>query len=116
MIYGYLTLMLSSIASAAASVFLKLAADLSPDSARLFQFLGGTGLKVVAVGCYGIGFIFYSISLKSIQLQVAYPIMVGLTILLLFAYGFLMSQSVSSISVLGAALVCAGIFIISFKS
>ncbi|MDN7931014.1 hypothetical protein [Burkholderia metallica] len=115
MMYGYLTLVLSSIASAAASVFLKLAADLSPDSARFLQFLGGTGLKVVAIGCYGIGFIFYSISLKSIQLQVAYPVMVGLTILLLFAYGMMLSQSVSMASMLGAAFVCLGIFIISFK-
>ncbi|KVD48538.1 hypothetical protein WS61_06860 [Burkholderia sp. ABCPW 11] len=115
MIYGYLTLMLSSIASAAASVLLKLAADLSPDSARLFQILGGMGLKVVAVGCYGIGFIFYSMSLKSIQLQVAYPVMVGMTILLLFAYGFVMSQLVSPMSILGAVFVCVGIFIISLK-
>ncbi|HEF4725980.1 ligand-binding protein SH3 [Burkholderia multivorans] len=115
MIYGYLTLMLSSIASAAASVLLKSAADLSPDSARLLQLLGGTGMKLAAVGCYGIGFIFYSLSLKSIQLQVAYPIMVGLTILLLFAYGFVFSQPISTASVVGAGLVCAGIFLISIK-
>ncbi|MBU9572352.1 hypothetical protein [Burkholderia multivorans] len=115
MIYGYFALMLSSIASAAASVLLKLAADLSPDSARLLQLLGGTGLKVAAVGCYGVGFVFYSMSLKSIQLQVAYPIMVGLTILLLFFYGLLFSQQVSAMSMLGAAFVCIGIFIISIK-
>jgi small multidrug resistance pump len=107
--------MLSSIASAAASVLLKLAADLSPDSARILQALGGAGLKVGAVGCYGIGFIFYSISLKWLQLQVAYPIMVGLTILLLFAYGFALAQPVSPMSVLGAVFVCVGIFIISFR-
>lgn len=115
MVYGYLTLLLSSIASAAASVLLKLAADLSPDSARILQLLGGVGLKIGAVGCYGIGFIFYSISLKWLQLQVAYPIMVGLTILLLFAYGFALAQSVSPMSVLGAIFVCIGVFIISFR-
>ncbi|KVQ79064.1 hypothetical protein WK07_14675 [Burkholderia multivorans] len=115
MIYGYLTLMLSSIASAGASVLLKSAADLSPDSAPLYQLLGSAGLKVLAVGCYGVGFIFYSISLKSIQLQVAYPVMVGLTILLLFVYGFLFSQSISVLSVLGAMFVCVGIFLISIK-
>ncbi|MBU9249738.1 hypothetical protein KTD14_09785 [Burkholderia multivorans] len=115
MIYGYLALVMSSVASAAASVFLKLAADLSPDSARLLQALGGAGLKVVAVGCYGVGFIFYSMSLKSIQLQTAYPVMVGLTILLLFLYGFAVSYSISPTSLLGALFICAGIFIISFK-
>ncbi|WP_175796561.1 hypothetical protein [Burkholderia anthina] len=115
MIYGYLALVFSSIASAAASVLLKLAADLPPDSARFLQLLGGTGLKAVAVLCYGVGFVFYSLSLKSIQLQIAYPIMVGVTILLLFVYGVVLSQSVSMTSMLGAAFVCLGIFIMSVK-
>ncbi|CAM4211746.1 hypothetical protein [Bordetella muralis] len=113
--YGYLMLFLSSIASAAASVLLKLAADMSGEDARILLLNGKTGLKAVALGCYGAGFVFYSISLKSIPLQTAYPIMVGATILLLFIYGLVLSQPLSSTSIMGAVFVCFGIFLLSAK-
>ena len=115
MSYSYLALLFSSISSAAASIFLKLATDISAESAWIFQVIGVTGLRIVAIACYGIGFVFYSVSLKSISLQAAYPIMVGTTILLLFVYRFVLSQSITITSIAGAVLICLGIFLLSLK-
>ncbi|MGI6253228.1 MAG: hypothetical protein GX843_01860 [Synergistaceae bacterium] len=71
---------------------------------------------VAGVGCFGISFIFLSAALTRTDLSLAYPLMAGLVFLLVLAVSALFfSEPVSLWRVGGAALILAGIWIISVK-
>ncbi len=71
---------------------------------------------VAGVGCFGISFLFLSASLSRTDLTIAYPLMAGLVFLMVFAVSALFfSESISSWRIGGAALILAGIWIISVK-
>jgi len=112
---GYVSLLLSSIFSALASVLLKLS-TVSNEDVGLFILNKNLSLKLMAIGAYGLGFLCYAWSLKYIELQAAYPIMVAITILLLFFYGYLMEKTISPVSILGAGFIVIGIGLVFIKA
>jgi len=112
---GYISLLLSSFFSALASVLLKLSA-VAAGNAGFFSLDKSTSLKLMAIGAYGLGFLCYAWCLKYMELQVAYPIMVAMTILLLFFYGFYMERAISPVSLLGAGLIVLGIGLVLVKA
>ncbi|WP_460548240.1 DMT family transporter [Comamonas piscis] len=71
-------------------------------------------LYVFAVFFYGLGFVFYALSLKKLDLSIAYPLMVSVTIIGISAYGILLNGELMTVSKLaGGLLLIIGIFLIN---
>ena len=111
---AYLMLFLSGSCSALASVLLRIAARMGTTNVAGLGDLASTPnlLRLGAIFAYGAGFVLYAVALKRVELNVAYPLMVGIAILEIFAYGLLGGEVVSMRSVLGALLLMGGIVLI----
>jgi small multidrug resistance pump len=101
-----LFLLSSGALSALASILLRVAGRSTENFSQLTLALIDRPmlLRVGALGAYAGGFVCYSIALKKIELSVAYPLMVGVTIALILAFGVLNSDGVTIRTVMGAAL------------
>lgn len=110
---SFLFLFFSGTFSALASILLRVAGQM-PSSVMSLAALTSTPnlLRFGAVFAYGAGFVLYALALKRIELNIAYPLMVGIAILEIFGYGLLGGEAVSIRSVLGATLIMTGIFLI----
>jgi small multidrug resistance pump len=106
---AYLLLALSGTCSAVASLLLKIAG--SP-AAALPLLIGPLGVRACAVGFYGMGFVMYAWSLKTLPLTTAYPVMVAVTITEVFLFGMLGGERIWYGNLLGAALIAAGVALI----
>lgn len=110
---AYLWLILSGACSVAASVALKAAGEASAHAATpplLTQALPYAG----AIGAYGLGFGFYALALRQLDLTLAYPLMVAFAIAGVFVYGLLSgSETISAMRMAGAAFIAIGVFLIS---
>jgi len=111
---AYLMLFLSGSCSALASILLRIAGRMSVAGLSGFVDLVSTPnlLRMGAICAYGAGFVFYAVALKKVELNIAYPLMVGIAILEIFAYGLLGGEAVSMRSVLGALLLMGGIVLL----
>jgi len=107
---AYLWLILSGACSVAASVALK-AAGAGPAQATLTaQALP----YLAAVGAYGLGFGFYALALRQLDLTLAYPLMVAFAIAGVFVYGLVSgAESISAMRMAGAAFIAVGVFLMS---
>lgn len=101
-----LFLLLSGTFSASASILLRVAGRSSENFSQLALVLFDRPmlLRAGALCAYAAGFICYAIALKKIELSVAYPLMVGVTIFEIFAFGIFNSEAVTLKTVAGAAL------------
>lgn len=112
---AYIFLIISSAFSIAASVSLKMAA-LSNKSSELLnnKFTDQLLCYLCAVVFYGLGFVFYALSLKKLDLSLAYPLMVGVSIFGIFIYGLALGNELMTFSRLtGGVLLIIGIFLIN---
>ena len=104
--------------SALASILLRVAATINaaPAPGALVSLAtlssGPVLMRIGAIGAYGAGFVLYAIALRRVELSVAYPLMVCVTILELFGYGLFASEAVTVKATAGAALLAAGIYLI----
>jgi quaternary ammonium compound-resistance protein SugE len=110
---AYLWLILSAACSVAASVALKMAgtgAGQAPAPSMLSQAAPYLG----AIGAYGLGFGFYALALRHLDLTLAYPLMVAFAIAGVFAYGLLSgTEAITAMRAAGAAFIAVGVFLIS---
>jgi small multidrug resistance pump len=99
-----LFLLLSGTFSAIASILLRIAGRSPEDFSRLTIALIDRPMlfRLGALCAYAIGFICYAVSLKRIELSIAYPLMVGITILEIFAFGYFTNEAVTFRSMAGA--------------
>lgn len=108
---AYLFLFLAGACSVAASIALKIAG--TSRGMPLFGVPGGA-TYVLAIASYGAGFGFYALSLRRLDLTLAYPLMVAISILGIFAYGaFSGAEELGAYRLAGAALIALGIFLLS---
>jgi small multidrug resistance pump len=104
--------------SAAASILLRLAAQMnveiiSAGALSLSTLMNAsTALRIGAIASYGVGFLMYAIALKRIDLSAAYPMMVGMTILVLLIYGVFAGEAITLKGLAGAAMVVFGVALI----
>ncbi len=108
---AYLWLIFSGACSVAASVALKAAgagsAQAAPLTAQALPYLA-------AVGAYGLGFGFYALALRQLDLTLAYPLMVACAIAGVFLYGLVSgTETITAMRVAGAAFIAVGVFLIS---
>jgi small multidrug resistance pump len=70
--------------------------------------------RMAAIGAYGAGFALYAIALKRVELSVAYPLMVGITILEILLFGVVSGEALSLRTVAGAALLLFSVMLLYF--
>jgi multidrug transporter EmrE-like cation transporter len=102
----FLILMLFTVAlNAVAQTLLKLGAGQNPLNIYLF---GG-------LAAYGLSTVFYILVLGKFNLSVAYPVVIGLTVLATTISGvMILSEKVSSVGWIGVGLMISGILAIAF--
>lgn len=110
---AYLWLILSGVCSVVASVALKAAGSAAahgPTPSLLTQALPYAG----AIGAYGLGFGFYALALRQLDLTLAYPLMVACAIAGVFVYGLLSgTETITAMRMAGAAFIAVGVFLVS---
>ncbi|HYG45727.1 MAG TPA: SMR family transporter [Bordetella sp.] len=107
----YFFLVLASACGVAASVALKVGGASGFMRQAGLAACAPYGLAVVA---YGGGFVFYALALRQLDLTLAYPLMVALSMAGLLAYGVLVGhEPVGALRAAGALLIGAGIFLVS---
>lgn len=106
---AYLLLAISGTCSALASIALKLAGN----PAHTLTLLAGPMLiRGGAVGAYGVGFVLYAWSLKTVPLTTAYPLMVAVTMGEVFLFGLVAGEALWWGNALGALLIAAGVALV----
>jgi len=108
---AYLLLTFASGCSVLASIALKVAGSTDVEPRSGFMVMAP---YVVAVVFYCAGFACYALALRNLDLTLAYPLMVALSILGIFLYGILgAGETISAFRLVGALLIGIGIFFIS---
>ncbi|SEA82356.1 DMT family transporter [Paraburkholderia sartisoli] len=103
-------LLLSGTCSATASVLLRIAGKSTDDFSHLSAlFNQAMLLRVGALGAYGLGFIFYAIALKKIELSIAYPLMVGVTVFEIFIFALVSNEALTFRTLTGAGFLLVGV-------
>jgi small multidrug resistance pump len=104
-------LLISGSCSAVASILLRLAGQAGGIPAMLAQ-APPMVLRVAALGAYGVGFLLYAVALKRVELSIAYPVMVAVTVIELFVFSAWSGDTMSIRTASGAALLVAGVWLI----
>lgn len=113
MVLSYVFLLLSGTCSAAASIFLRIAGqDVVAQSMKIVGLPQPLLLRLLAIGAYGLGFLLYAASLKKLELGVAYPAMVTITLLELFVYNTI-AGGITMRMALGALFLVFGLFLLA---
>ena len=105
---AFLFALISSPCAATASVVLRL------DGTGAFPIqlpYSNILLKVLALGAYGVGFLFYALALRVTEVRIAYPVMVSMTVVQLFIWSAIFESTPDIKGVLGIALILTGIFL-----
>jgi small multidrug resistance pump len=110
----FIFLLLSGTFSALASILLRLAGQVVLHSDGLLFGISARPLlyRLAALGAYGAGFAFYALALKRIELTVAYPLMVAVTILEILVFGIVSGEAISLRTVAGAGLLLASVLLL----
>lgn len=111
--YSFIPLIASGLCSSVASIFLRLAGTqkVQPD----FWLFGPTGLRLAAVGAYGVGFVLYAVALRRLPVNVAYPFMVAVTVISLAIYGGFVEHSVQARQLAGGIAIIFGVWLLVWK-
>ncbi len=73
-------------------------------------------ILLIGLFCFGLNIIFYTISLSKINLTIAYPILVGGSVIIISLFSFLyLKESINLYQILGIIFVIAGISLLSVK-
>lgn len=109
-----LLLLISGSCSALASILLRLASQYAFAGGNLVALLTARPnlMRASALGAYGVGFLLYALALKRIELSVAYPVMVAVTVVELFLFSLWSGDGLSMKTVSGAALLVAGVWLL----
>jgi len=117
-------LFLSGTCSAIASILLRLAGRMAAGAISVDGTVAGIGalfdslmtrpmlFRLFAMGAYVAGFLFYALALRKIELSIAYPLMVGVTLLEIFVFGVVSGESLTLRTFAGAGLLLAGILLL----
>jgi quaternary ammonium compound-resistance protein SugE len=109
LLIGCLWCALAAVASASATLLIKLAGDGSGGWTLVrLGYLGG------ACATYGVGFVCYALALQKMQISLAYPVMTAITLTLVTLLGYLVLQeALTPVKLTGLALIAAGAFALS---
>lgn len=102
---GYLWSVLAALASAGASLLIKLASGDNDWTPTRMAYLSG------ACATYALGFICYTMALRKLPMTLAYPVMTATTIALVTLLGIcVLKETLSVMQLTGLVLISAGVF------
>ncbi len=103
---GYLWCALAALASALATLLIKVSGQQGSDWNLLrLAWLGGAGFT------YVLGFVCYSLALQKLEISLAYPVMTGIAMAMVAALGFaFLHEPMSWSKGVGMLLIAAGAF------
>lgn len=106
-----IALIASGMLSGLASALLRLAAlrATAPSAGEWVPLM----LRMAAMGSYGIGFVLYALALRKASLGLAYPLMVGVSILVVLVFTALHEQALRPTQIAGAAAILMGIWLVT---
>jgi small multidrug resistance pump len=111
----FFLLLLSGTCSALASILLRVAGQVIAVRSDVL-ILGFADrpllLRLAAIVAYAAGFAFYALALKRVELSVAYPLMVAVTILEILLFGFVSGEAMSVRTIASAALLLASVMLL----
>ena len=108
-VVGYAWCVLAAAASALATLLIKLSQQTG--SGWTLARLGWLG---AACAAYGVGFVCYAIALQKLQMSLAYPVMVAITMVLVAIAGYFALQEALTVSKLaGMLLIALGAFVLA---
>jgi small multidrug resistance pump len=92
-----------------AGVFLRIAAELD-----LAQSAGTTSralmLRALALASYACGFVLFAVALRNVTLPIAYPVMVAVSMLVVFGFAGARGEAMTAVNICGALLIMAGVW------
>lgn len=109
---AYIFLLFSGSFSALASILLRIAGQMAAPASSVVFATPSMTLRAAAVAAYGAGFVLYALALKRMELNIAYPLMVGVTILEIFIFGLVSGEAASLKTMSGALFLMAGIYLL----
>jgi multidrug transporter EmrE-like cation transporter len=111
---SYITLLLSGSCSALASILLRLAGKMPAENGVLLLSFATRPLlyRFGAICAYGAGFVLYAIALKRVELSIAYPLMVAVTILEITLFGVALGEGASLRTLTGVALLLVSVLLL----
>ncbi|GHD67418.1 DMT family transporter [Jeongeupia chitinilytica] len=114
MLMPYFWLLLSSFFGVVASIALKLAAVAnSPYGPSLFA-TERIPYYIAAISAYGAGFFFYAVALRNLDLSIAYPLMVAISIIGVVIYGvFFGGEAIGAARYIGVIFIAVGIVLLN---
>ncbi|SAK79767.1 ligand-binding protein SH3 [Caballeronia ptereochthonis] len=106
---------LSGTCSALASLLLRFAGRLpvAPNDLLIAGFAAKPlALRLAAIGAYGAGFAFYALALKQLELSIAYPMMVAITLVEILLFDAALGGGLSLRTATGAMLLLASVIVL----
>lgn len=103
---GYLWCALAALASAVATLLIKLSGQAGAGWTIVrLSYLGG------ACGAYALGFVCYSLALQKLQISLAYPIMTAMAMAMIAVLGYAaLNEPMTPAKIVGMLLIVAGAF------
>lgn len=101
---GFLWCALAALASATATLLIKLSSQQGADwNVVRLAYLGGAGAT------YALGFVFYSVALQKLDMSLAYPVMTGVAMAAVAVFGIaILGESFTASKMVGMLLIVAG--------
>lgn len=112
--FGWMMLILAALSNVGGSIAMKYFHQTKLDVA-LEDMAHNPNLKYLAIAllCYASSFIAYVFVVKVIPISIAYPLITGLTILMLLAVArLLLGENLSGSMIIGSAFIIVGVFLI----
>ncbi len=116
---AYIYLIIAFCLNASANIILKIDAGrvhetrFLPEEFSLrgiLNFLLDKGLFLLGIFLFALNLCFYYVSLRSMPLSLAYPIMVAMSVLIINSYAnFFLGESISFVQVIGYCAIIAGV-------
>jgi multidrug transporter EmrE-like cation transporter len=115
---SYIFLVIAFLLNSLANVLLKKQSSLEIDTTSgLINTFWGARIGLVGLIAFGLNAVFYFLALKNIKLNVAYPVMVGTTfVLVAIGSKIWFSERFTSVQLLGYALVMLGVLLVVVNS
>lgn len=105
----FIFIVLASIANALASIFLVLNTDTSASHSSISV----TRYFLLAIAFFGVNFLLYSKALEKIDVSVAYPLLVVISIAIIYAFSiYYYDKQVSYLQIFGSVLIAAGLYLV----
>lgn len=114
----WILLLLTIVLTAVANILLKYAAiNRQPEAkgivATLWEFFTTPSL-IVGISCLGLAVIAYAIALRTINLNIAYPIMTTSVVVLVAAFSTVFfGEPITLVKAVGTVIVIAGVILLS---